>query len=637
VQHDPALPSLDGFGLAKPVGALGVPLTPTLGLGPRLSRFLSRAVLGLALLILATAASLYWFRSSYDGRIYPAISVSGVDLGGKSMSGAEQAIEQQAASIEGARASFTYQDKHWEPTLAELGVSVDADAALDAASAIGREDAAQARVRSAWHLLREDRDIPLTISLDETTLNRWFDQIDADLGITPHDAELRVTGGKVSIVPEVAGTVVDREQTKASLISALSTLQAPSGTLATIPRTPRVHAADLEGSKLRLEQALSQPVTVAFNKKTWTLDPADLGNYVVQSVDEDKTGAGAVTVTLDRKPLATWLTDLVGADVNHEPVDAVVGWNGERLVSVEKSVDGAKLKPAMFADAVGASFFGNHQTVEIPVAVIKPKIDSNHLADLGITTRLAVGSSNFEGSDDGRAHNIQVGANILNGYLIAPQSEFSFNHSVGVITEDLGFVESNVVDGERIGRDVGGGICQVSTTVFRAAFRAGLPITEWHPHRYRMSFYEQDDWPVGLDASILQPEGNPFGGGDFKFYNPTDSWMLLESYTDGPRVVVVLYGADLGYKVDVTGPVMGDTYESPPDIEIVDENAPQGTMEISEYALQGFDVDFIREVYDRDGNLVESNEFYSHFYPRGNAWKVSPDMQGLSPAAQENS
>ncbi|MEA2511992.1 MAG: hypothetical protein QOJ59_1479, partial [Thermomicrobiales bacterium] len=241
------------------------------------------------------------------------------------------------------------------------------------------------------------------------------------------------------------------------------------------------------------------------------------------------------------------------------------------------------------------------------------------------------------GSDDGRATNIQVGASILNGFLIPPRSLFSFNRAVGVITEEAGFVESNVVDGERIGRDVGGGICQVSTTVFRAAFRAGLPIEEWHPHRYRMRFYEQDDWPAGLDASILQPEGDPFGGGDFSFWNPTDSWMLMESYTDGPRVVIVLYGPDLGYKVDVTGPLLGETYPAEPDLEVTDNNAEPGTMEISEYALEGIDVTFNRDVFNRQGNLVESRQFYTHFYPRGNVWKVSPDMQGLSPAANGGS
>jgi vancomycin resistance protein YoaR len=637
VQHDPALSSLDGFAMPKPVGALGVPLTPTLGLGPRLSRFVSRAVLGLALLILVTAASLYWFRSSYEDRIYPAINVAGINVGGKSVASAEAAIEQQAAAIEGTRASFTYQDKHWEPTLAELGVTVDADATLDAAAAIGRENDAQGRVRSAWSLLRDDRNIPLSISVDEATLNLWFDRVDADLGIAPRDAELQVTDGKVSIVPEIAGTVVDREQTKQTLLAALAGLQAPSAELITIARTPRVHATDLDAAKQQLEQALAKPVKVTFSGKTWTLDPAELGKFVVQTVDDNRAGAGAVTLSLDRKPLSKWLTNLVAEDVNRDPVDARVGWNGERAVSIEKSVDGAKVKPLIFADAVNASFFGDHRTIDIPVAVIKPDIDSNHLADLGITTRLAVGSSNFEGSDEGRSHNILVGSNLLNGHLIPPKSYFSFNHAIGIITEDAGFVESNVVDGERIGRDVGGGICQVSTTVFRAAFRAGLPITEWHPHRYRMSFYEQDDWPAGMDASILQPEGNPFGGGDLQFYNPTDSYMLIESYTDGPRVVIVLYGPKMDYNVEITGPWMSEPYEATPDIEVVDENAPPGTMEISEYALEGIDVNFLREVFDRDGNLIESMEFFSHYYPRGNAWKVSPDMQGLSPAAQGNS
>jgi hypothetical protein len=111
----------------------------------------------------------------------------------------------------------------------------------------------------------------------------------------------------------------------------------------------------------------------------------------------------------------------------------------------------------------------------------------------------------------------------------------------------------------------------------------------------------------------------------------------MESYTDGPRVVVVLYGPDLGYKVDVTGPVLGDTYPPDPDTEIVDENADPGTVEQTEYAQEGLDVSFSRDVYDRDGNLIESREFATHFYPRGNVWKVSPDMKGQSPAADGGS
>src|SRR5262249_62409724 len=100
------------------------------------------------------------------------------------------------------------------------------------------------------------------------------------------------------------------------------------------------------------QQALAQPIKVTFGQQTWTLDPTDLGNFVVQQVDEAKSGAAAVTLSLDRSSLSQWLAYLVGDQVNREPVDAVVGWNGEPGVSIKPSVDGAKLKPATFAEAV---------------------------------------------------------------------------------------------------------------------------------------------------------------------------------------------------------------------------------------------------------------------------------------------
>lgn len=632
MQHDPALSSLNGFGLQKRPRALGVPLTPSLGLGPRLSRFIARAVLGLALLILATAGSLLWLRHSYDDRVYPAIHVGGVNIGGESIDDAREHIRLEATQIENSRATFTFGDKQWTPTLAELGISIDAEQSLDEAIAFGREGDARDRMRSTWSLIRNDRQIPFVVTVDEPTLNAWFDQVNTDLGISPHDATLAINDGKVSIVPEVAGTVVDRAQLKNLVLAAAANLQAPTTALATVDFAPSIFAADLADEKQALEQALAKPVEVTYKRQSWTLDPEDLSQFVVFPVDESN-GTKHVTMTLDRKELGKWLSSFLSDEVNSDAVDAKVGWNGERVVSVEQSVDGAKLKPSTLAEAVATSFFGGHDKVEIPVAVVKPDIDSNNLAALGITTRLAVGTSNFDGSDDGRATNIIVGANILNGTLIPPHSSFSFNHSVGVINEDAGFVESSVVDGERIGRDVGGGICQVSTTVFRAAFKAGLPIEEWNPHRYRMGFYEADDWDPGLDASILQPEGDPFSGGDFIFTNPSDSYMLMESYTDGPRVVIIIYGPDLGYKVNVTGPVFGETYKPTEDVEVVQDDLPAGTIQQSEYAQEGLDVSFTRQVLDRDGNEIENRDFYTHFYPRGNVYQVSPDMAGQSPAA----
>ena len=254
-----------------------------------------------------------------------------------------------------------------------------------------------------------------------------------------------------------------------------------------------------------------------------------------------------MSIEIDKRGLANYLNDLVSDSMAKEPLNAKVAWNGDSLTIIRPAADGIRVLPSSLADNVSSSFLGGHTPVEVPVQVLAAEVNGSNLDSLGITTKLAAGSSNFDGSDDARSTNIMVGANLLNGTLIPPGGEFSFNHSVGIISAETGFVEAQVIDGERIGRDFGGGICQVSTTVFRAAMYAGLPITEWWPHRYRLGFYELDGWDPGMDASILQPEGDPFGGGDFKFVNPSDSWMLVESYVDYPRVYVIIYGPELGY------------------------------------------------------------------------------------------
>ncbi len=137
-----------------------------------------------------------------------------------------------------------------------------------------------------------------------------------------------------------------------------------------------------------------------------------------------------------------------------------------------------------------------------------------------------------------------------------PGDTFSFNNAIGDITPEAGYVEASVVDGERIGKDVGGGICQVSTTVFRAAFLAGFPIGEWWPHLYRLAFYEYDGWTAGLDASILQ-SGPREDWGDFTFHNTTDGYLLIEAYVDGQTDVVTIYGPETGWDVYVSDPWEG--------------------------------------------------------------------------------
>ena len=582
---------------------------------------------------MVAVVGLLLLRTAHDGRMYPAIQIADLPVGGLTYPEASDQLAQRAASIEQMPVSFRYGDRQWDATLASIGVTADANAALARAYGIGREQTAWQRLWATTSLIRQDNQVALPLDIDHVRLNQWFDQMDRDLAMTPRDAALSIVDDEVIIVPEVDGTVVNRAQATNTLIDSLRFLEPVSAALPTTEQAPIVRVADLEPARASLAQALSAPVQISFESNVWTIPARDLAQFVSQAVDPELRGAPAFKLGLDRGKLASWLDERLAPEINREPKDAEVGWNGERVVSTEMSVDGAELDAVALAGLVEASFFRDHAAVPAPVAVTPPTIDSNNLAALGIVKQLGRGSSNYSGSIDGRANNIEVGARLLNGTLVPPYGEFSFNNSIGgYITEEKGYVEAQVIVGEQIGRDIGGGICQVSTTAFRAAYLAGFPITEWWPHSFRIGFYEYDGWPPGLDASILQPTEDPSTWADFRFENPTDSWLLIESWADGVNVVVNIYGADVGWTVETEGPRVGERSQVRPDKEIVDPELEPGTIEQTGLPKIGEEFSHYRTVYDRNGDLLWERNFYTRFSPQGNVWSVSPDMRGKSPA-----
>ena len=584
-----------------------------------------------AIAVLVLVVVLLTVRATHAERIFPALTVADVPVGGMTFGAAAAAIMERADAIESSAITVTRGDRSWSSTLREIGVAVDEDAAFAHAVRYGREESALRRLRSTAGLVRSGEQMALPITLDYQQLDRWFDAIDRDLGAPPRNASVDVQGANVVIVPEVDGTVVDRPRARAEIEARLQGLASISVELPVSTAIARVRAVDLESARDLLLRAMAHPIQVSNAGGLWTLPATDVAQFLTQDVAPTEDGARAIRLGLDREKLAVWLEERLGAAIETEPVDAQVGWNGEKLVSVELSVDGVRLDAAKLAELVEGRFFGEGGAVEAPLTYVKPKIDSGNLEALGITTLLGTGGSNYSGSNDGRATNIAIGASAINGTLVPPWGEFSFNGAIGVINEEKGYLEAQVIAGEAIGRDIGGGICQVSTTVFRAAYLAGLPMTEWYPHRFRIGFYEYDGWEPGLDASILQPTEDPSTWADFKFQNPSDSWMLLESWTDGVNVVVNIYGADLGYEVESTGPTWGEKTQMLRPQEVVDDELDPGTVMLGQVAGIGEELSHYRVVRNRDGELLWEDSFYTKYFPRGDLWNVSPDMKGKAP------
>ena len=601
-------------------------------LAARLGR---RAFLGGAVFSLASSIAVWRTRQVYSGRIYPSVSIAEVNVGGLSAHDAGARLQNWIGSLEHGMATLTYDDRIWSPTLRQLGIRIDLETSIQRAMHIGREEAAAERLRSLSGLVQKSKSLPVTVSFDPGTLQQWIDSVDQELGLPPVNAAVSFAADVASLTPEVDGVIVERKRLKEIVLTIARTLEPVESPLP-VERSPAlVTQLDLADAYDQATEALSKSVKVLHGKRKWTLEPGDLGQFLTIRNVARAAGSSEIRATVDEEELAGWLRELVESDVNADPVDATVAWNQEKgkLVALTSSKEGARLKRQTLAAEVAASFLGDHHDVAVPVKVLKPAVDSDDLQALCISQRVAVGDSSYQGSNIDRATNIEVGAGLLNGTLVPPGEWYSFNQSIGVIDYDKGYVDAAVIAGERIGRDAGGGICQVSTTVFRAAIRAGLPIPEWWPHTYRLGFYELDGWAPGFDASILQPEGDPFGGGDLRFVNPYDSWLFIESYTRDQRVTVVMYGPSNAHTAALSDPWPSDPIPPPAeDIEIVDEELPPGTVQQSEMAQSGLAVSFNRFVYEQSGNMATQDTWYTLFAARPNVWKVSPDMQGQSPA-----
>jgi vancomycin resistance protein YoaR len=596
-------------------------------------RLLPRLILIVAIGLLLATLAIFAFRAVFDDRIYPAVVVGDVAVGGMTVDQASAAVERRAAALEQRTITFTWQGQTWTPTLAELGATVDVDTSVDEAHALGRDDNAVSRLGFTHALLRDDQVVPLRTTVDHGTLEQWFASVDADIDQGAVDANIVIDGTTVTVNPEQTGTMVDRDAATAVILRSIASLEPGSVALPTMVDRPAVTADDLKQPAASLQASLSAPVVVTFDGKKWDLAPADLVSFVRVEVATEGEHPD-IAVSLDRGALATWLREGFSSEVNRPPVDARVAWDAEEgLVALDPSQDGAALRANAFADGVSGSFFDRQGPVEIPVITTKPAIDGNNLGALNINARLSRGDSNYGGQRWARDTNVEVATKLLNGTLVAPGEEFSFNGAIGEITKDKGYVESGVIVNGRASTDDGGGVCQVSTTVFRATIFAGLPITDWAEHTQRLGIYEQDGWTAGYDASILQwVGGDPAEWGDFKFVNDTGGYILVQSWTQYPYVIVEIYGNDDGRQVDISDAQVWEASSYPDDIEVIDDSLPAGSMWQSEWPRIPAEAVFTMTVTYADGSVNEQ-EFYSEYHGSGEVWTVSPDMAGQSPGA----
>ncbi len=553
-------------------------------------------------------------------RFLPGVRVGDVSLSGLTWREAEQVLQQAYKQVASPPLEVRWEDQVWFLYPEQLGYRPDMRRALATAYATGREDAWQARWQAQIRLLRQDTGTPLLWEYDEGKTRWWFNRLVTRIYVPLQEPSVAFDGQEVVYIPGRPGRYVDTTTTWPQLQRALAQigeLQLPPAPVPVTVQQVAPTTVDVRTLEETVRHLATQPIVLRAGGQTFALDPSQLSQAVTLVPAAD---GGAPRVEVDRAHLREVLNDLA-ATYRRAPVDARLDYDPatDRFIVITPSQNGWELDVDAAVEVVAAALESGQREVEVPVRVLRPQVPMDATpAALGIREVIGEGITYFKGSSAPRVANIVRSAEAVRGVVIPPGGVFSFNEAAGAITAANGYEDSLIIWGDRTAIGIGGGVCQVSTTLFRAAFYAGLPIVERWNHGYIVSWYGEP----GLDATVYSPYV------DFKFKNTTDAYVLVQPVVDVEEGVLIfrLWGTDPGWEVEVSKPIKENIEDPPPPVYQEDPSLPTGVVRQVEWAKPGMTVRITRTVR-RGTTVIEQREFVSTYQPWRAVYLYGPGTQ----------
>lgn len=553
-------------------------------------------------------------------RIYPNISVRGVQVGGMTLAEARRAIERHYSAFLYNPVELRFGEHSWRPSAEELGLQLGLDEALAEAFAHARGETRLKNLRHALAIWEQGVDLPLRLRVDQHVMQRYLLDVAAAVEQPPEDAAVALAGATVVVTPERWGTQVLVDETLQDITAAVQRMDRAPVALRTRALEPRLRDAQvvLVADELRLMlngpielEGASGPCAAGCR---WSISPDQLAGWISVRRVSGADGRPTYSISVDQAGLRAALLP-VAAAVRQEGTLPSVAWNGGDLRIVRPGTPGLGLDADETLAALNGALAGGPRRISLPLEPIPPPVTERNLASLGISEQVGLGVSSFARSEQYRITNIRAGARRMNGVLIPPGATFSFNTQLGEVNAANGFVEGLAIVDNRTQKEWGGGLCQVSTTVFRAAFFAGLPISERHEHAFRIGWYEELGEPPGLDAAIFTPYN------DLRFVNDSGGWLLMESYVDleRQRLTVALYGPPTGRSVSYEHRVLERTPAPTMPVYVNDPSQPRGYLRKSDTARGGIKVVVTRTV-TRGGQVLSRDSFPTVFKPWPNIY-----------------
>jgi len=609
-----------------------------------LSRFeeiLSGLFLGILLFLTTIVVFATGFQVWYLGRVIPGVSLAGQSVEGLT----------PAATAEKISAQITYPNsghillydpatqKSWKLAPAQLGLLLDPQTSAQSAMRVGRSTNPVLSFEDQMSTWIFGEDVPPVMVFDERLGNAMLGQVAQEVNQAMVNASLTLKGSEVSTTSAQVGRKVDIAATLLQIRRQAQTLQ--DGAVALVINEEQPTVLDVSQQADQVRTLLSQPLSLTLpddqpDKSSlgpWVLDaPTLAGMLSFGSVEKD--GKSSLSVTLSHPALLAYLSPLASKlQASKQNARFTFDDKSGQMQLLEHASIGRTLNLQNSISAIEDKAFSGAHTIALQLDIDKPQVtDDKTGAELGIRELVHEETSFFYGSSEERVQNIKAASARFHGYLLAPGQVLSMADVMGDVSMDTGYAEALIIAGGKTIKGVGGGVCQVSTTLFRAAFFTGFPIVERWPHAYRVGYYEYDPngrrsaQYAGLDATVYVPVV------DFKFKNDTSTWLLMETYVNPTYGTLIwkFYGTKDGRTVewDSTGPT--NTVDHPKDLYRENPALAAGEIKQVDYAADGSDVS-VHRIVRRDGAVLADDTIKTHYEPWQAVFEYGPGTANMPP------
>jgi len=592
----------------------------------RLLRLAILCFLGLTLMTGALLFLLLLLQLAMQDRIVPGTSIGEVDIGGMPRADASAALAQSFEPLGSQQYTLRDGEQSWSFSAAELGLSMPVTDLVDGALAVGyAADGSPDFYQQARAWLRGAQ-LPLRLQFDESVALARLQALAQSIQRERRDAQLQIDGMRVSIDPGLPGRSLNLPASLATLSQRLLAQDAPRSIDLIIDESP-ARQWNIHQAARQVQTALSSPLQLLGDMpdgdklQPWLLRPEQIlaGLHVHMTGDDSQR---RYTVAVDLSAYAPFLRTLSPrlsqpARETRFDFDPING----RLTALAPPQTGRSLNvPETIARLEAAVFAPTERRVAMAFDEIAPRYPATISSEaLGIQELVAEATTYFWGSWQNRRSNIALGTKNLHGIIVAPGEEFSFNQHLGEITAEAGYVEGGVILGGATVTGIGGGICQVSTTLFRAVYKGGLDITERNSHGYRVGYYEYAGAGPGLDAAIWQPEI------DLRFRNNTPHHLLIESdYLGEKDAMQFRIYSTRHWTTRIEPAIIRDIVPAPDTGYVAADDLALGQIRQIDYSADGADVWVYRNVYDAAGSLVKRDQLFTHYKPWQAIYEVAP-------------